>query len=338
MKRAKWISLAVVLAILLFVPSLSAFAGDTVKLKYGSTQGVKHTFSKADVAWIDYIQGASNNRIKITPYWGATLLSRRENTKELIQGVADLGYISPRTGYPLMLGSLGFPYGVGDWKIVERVFVDVRKQFPALDAEWSELKIMAYSVASNYQLISTKPVRSVADLKGMIVKATGVYVEVIKQLGGDGIFVPMGETYMALQKGTIDACLAPYSTVTAFKFNEVAKYITEMNLTSSVRPSRAMNLKSYNKLPKDLQALMDKSVQVWSDEDNQWRYKDDLAGIELAKSTGVEIITLPRAELDKVYAAAKKAMLKEAAKMDAKGLPGTELFNAVRAAVDKYGQ
>lgn len=337
MKGSKWIGFIIICFVFTIGFSGNGFAADVINLTYGGSEGANHTFSKADQEWIDHIHKVTNNRVKITPYWGGTLLSRRENTEELIKGVADLGYISPRTGYPLMLGSLGFPFGVGDWKVVWNIYKDIRKEFPELDEEWSALKIMAYSVSSNYQLLSTKPVRTVADLKGMIVKATGSYVDVIKELGGDGIYVPMGETYVALQKGTIDACFAPYSTVDAFKFNEVAKYITVMDLTSSVRPTRGMNLDSYNKLPKDIQKIFDESVEFWSDRDNYWRNADDEKGIELAKSTGVEIITMPKEELAKVYKAAENAMAKEAAGLDEKGLPGTKLFKAIRAKIEKSG-
>jgi TRAP-type C4-dicarboxylate transport system substrate-binding protein len=315
-------------------PAISA--EKIIELKLGSTQSVTHTFSKADVAWMEKMHKDTNGRVKITPYWGSTLLSRRENTQELIKGVADLGYISPRTGYPLMLGSLGFPYGVGDWKIVWRIYEELRKEFPEIDAEWAKLKIMAWSVSSNYQLMSTKPVRSAADFKGMIIKATGAYAEVAKTLGGSGIFTPMGETYSALQKGTIDGCFAPYSTIKAFKFNEVAKYVTVLNLTSSVRPTRAMNLDSWNRLPKDIQEIFEKSIEFWSLEDNKWRDADDVTGIEIAKKSGVEFIELPPDELAKVYKAAEIAMLKEAAKLDEKGLPGTKIFNEVRRLVEKY--
>jgi TRAP-type C4-dicarboxylate transport system substrate-binding protein len=170
----------------------------------------------------------------------------------------------------------------------------------------------------------------------MIVKATGAYKTVIKELGGEGIFVPMGETYVALQKGTIDAALAPVSTIKAFRFDEVAKYVTNLNLTSSVRPTRAMNLNSWNKkLPKDLQVIFEKSIDFWSAEDNKSRYGDDLLGIDIAKKSGVEFINLPSQELAKVYKSAETAMLKEAAKLDGKGLPGTKLFKEVRRLVEK---
>jgi TRAP-type C4-dicarboxylate transport system substrate-binding protein len=336
-KGLKWIGVAIVCTVLISFGT--AFAADApIKLVYGAAEGINHTFSKADLEWIDAIKKMSNGRIEVTPYWGGTLLSRRENTEELIKGVADLGYISPRTGYPLMLGTLGFPYGVGDWKVVAKVYKDLRQEFPEIDAEWSALKIMAYSVSSNYHLISRKPVRSAADFKGLMVKATGAYVEAVKALGGEGLYTPMGETYVALQKGTMDACLAPYSTIVAFKFNEVAKYVTVLDLTSAVRPTRAMNLDKYNKLPKDVQEILDKSVDVWSDADNEWRDKDDQEGLELAKKSGMEIITLPKAELDKIYAATEKAMLAEAKKLDDQGLPGTKIFWATRKLIDKYNK
>ncbi|MBN1256046.1 MAG: TRAP transporter substrate-binding protein DctP [Deltaproteobacteria bacterium] len=328
-----------VLALLLVIPLGSAYAADdTINLTYGASEAIMHTFSKADVAWIKKIEEDTKGRVKITPYWGATLLSRRENTEELIKGVADLGYVSPRTGYDLMLGSLGFPYGVGDWKTVVKIYDKLDKKFPELDGEWSKMKIMAKSVSSNYHLLSRKPVRTVADFKGLTVKATGAYNAIIKELGGEGVNIPMGETYVALQKGTIDACLAPYSTLVAFKFNEVAKYITVLNLTSSIRPTRGMNLDSWNKLPKDIQKIFDKSVEFWSNEDNKWRDLDDVEGVELAKKTGCEFIELSKEDLAAVYKAAEKAMLSEAAKLDAKGLPGTKLFKEVRSLVDKYAK
>jgi TRAP-type C4-dicarboxylate transport system substrate-binding protein len=97
-----------------------------------------------------------------------------------------------------------------------------------------------------------------------------------------------------------------------------------------------MNLDSWNRLPKDIQEIFEKSIEFWSLEDNKWRDADDVAGIEIAKKSGVEFIELPPDELAKVYKAAEIAMLKEAAKLDEKGLPGTKIFNEVRRLVEKY--
>jgi TRAP-type C4-dicarboxylate transport system substrate-binding protein len=307
---------------------------ETIELTYGQTESAEHTFSQADQLWIDKIEKDTKGQVHITPYWGATLVSRAENTAELIAGVADLAYLSPRTGYPIMLGTLGYPFGVGDWQSDVAIYDKVFDKFPEIDAEWSALKIMAKSVASNYQLISTKPVRNLDDCKGMIIKATGMYIDACKALGADSFYVAMGETYTALQKGTIDACLAPYDTLTSFNFYEVAKYVTVIDLQSAVRPSRGMNWDSYNSLPANIQKIFDKSIAFWSEEDNIARERVNQEGIDIAKANGVEFITLSDADLAELYAIMDTVCRAEAAKLDAEGLPGTGIYDEVRRLAD----
>ncbi len=44
-------------------------------LTYGNSLSPNHTFSQADKDWISYVEQASNGRIRITPFWSATLIS-----------------------------------------------------------------------------------------------------------------------------------------------------------------------------------------------------------------------------------------------------------------------
>jgi TRAP-type C4-dicarboxylate transport system substrate-binding protein len=309
-----------------------------IVLTYGQTEGPEHTFSQADQLWIDKIEKDTNGRVDIVPYWGATLLSRAENTAELIAGVADLGYLSPRTGFPIMLGTLGFPFGVPDWETDVAIYDELFEKFPEMDAEWAALKIMAKSVASNYQLISTKPVRTLDDFKGMIIKATGMYIDAMKALGADSFYVAMGETYVALQKGTIDACLAPYDTLKSFSFYEVAKYVTILDLQSAVRPTRGMNWDSYNSLPADIPKIFDDSIAFWSLEDNKARERVNQEGIALAEEHGVEFIELSAADLAELYKVMDTVCRAEAAKLDDEGLPGTEIYEELRRLVEEYAK
>jgi len=309
---------------------------ETIKLTYGSTQGPDHTFSQADLLWIDKIEEDTNGQVRIMPFWGATLVSRAENTAELIAGVADLSYLSPRTGFPIMLGTLGFPFGVGDWETQVQIYDELFEKFPEIDDEWTDLKVMAKSVASNYQLISTVPVRTLDDFEGLLIKATGMYIDVCKALGADAFYVPMGETYIALEKGTIDACLAPYDTLKAFRFYEVAPYVTVLNLQSAVRPARGMNWDSYNSLPPDIQQIFDDSVAFWSLEDNKARERVNQEGVELAEQAGVEFIELSVEDYAELYEIMDTVCRAEAAKLDAEGLPGSLIYEEVRRLVEEY--
>lgn len=311
---------------------------EPIELTYGQTESAEHTFSQADQLWIDYIYERTGGQVQITPYWGATLVSRAENTSELIAGVADISYLSPRTGFPIMLGTLGYPYGVPDWETDVAIYDELFEKYPEIDAEWSALKIMAKSVASNYHLISTKPVRTIEDFEGMIIKATGMYIDVANALGAESFYVSMGETYTALQKGTIDACFAPYDTLKSFNFYEVAKYVTVLDLQSAVRPSRGMNWDSYNSLPGDIQDIFDESVDYWSLEDNKARERVNQEGLELARANGVEFIELSPQDLAELYRIMDAVCRAEAAKLDAEGLPGTDIYEEVRRLAEEYSQ
>lgn len=312
---------------------------EVIELKYGSINPANHHYSTADMAWIEKIQKDTNGRVKITPYWGATLVSSREATDELIKGVADIGYCAPaysKLPFDLHKGTLAMCYGVPDYKDRREIYKAVTAKFPQIEGEFAGLKLLATSVGSTYQLISTKPVRTLNDFKGMKIKATGVYAAIVKELGGEGVNIPMAETYVALQKGTIDAALAPYDTLAAFKFAEVAKYVTVLDMTSFVYPTRGMNINSYNKLPPDIQKIFDKSMPFYNDQDDIGRKKADQEGLDFGKQMKVEFINLSKADMTKLIEIQDKVLAAEAKKLDDKGLPGTAIFKEIRAQAAKY--
>ena len=53
---------------------------------------------------------------------------------------------------------------------------------------------------------------------------------------------------------------------------------------------------------------------------------------------GVEFIELPKEDLKTFYKGLERAALKEAARLDKMGLPGTAVFKEVRGLIEKYTQ
>ena len=310
---------------------------EVITLTYGSLYGSTHTFSKADVEWMDKIVADTDGEVDFDVYWGATLISRTESCAELVAGVADLAYIGPgysAFGYDIDNAVLGWYYGVPSYYARRWLHKTIWNEFPEYRAEFEDMKIMCTAVSSTYQLLTTTPVRTLDDLQGLRIKATGSFIDMINALGGEGISWPMGEVYSSLQKGDIQGALVPYSTIQEFSFHEVAKYMTILDLTSGCRPARAMNLDAYNSLPADIQQLFDESITYWEEQDDMWRDGDDVTGKELGEQEGMEFIELSAEDLDTIYDSLDPIMRESAAGLDDKGLPGTEIYERIRELID----
>jgi TRAP-type C4-dicarboxylate transport system substrate-binding protein len=346
MKKVLFILLVLVLALSLGIVGCTATGEEeeeeeepeVITLTYGSLYGSTHTFSKADVEWMNKIEAETDGQIDFEVYWGATLISRTESCAELAAGVADLAYIGPgysAAGYDIDNAVLAWYYGVPSYYARRWLHKTIWEEFPEYRAEFADMKVMCTAVSSTYQLLTNTPVRTLDDLAGLRIKATGAFSNMINALGGEGANVPMGEVYTALQKNDIQGALVPYSTIQEFSFHEVAKYMTILDLTSGCRPARAMNLDAYDSLPAEIQQIFDDSTLYWEQRDDYWRDADDITGKALGEQKGMEFIELPAEDLATVYDSLEPIMLGVAAGLDAKGLPGTDIFLRIRELIDE---
>ncbi|MEO6341132.1 MAG: hypothetical protein ABIO39_13905, partial [Caulobacteraceae bacterium] len=66
-------------------------ASKVYQISYGSPYPPSHPFSRADISWMKYVQAKAKGRLKITPYWGGTLIGSDSAVSEIRHGVADAG-------------------------------------------------------------------------------------------------------------------------------------------------------------------------------------------------------------------------------------------------------
>lgn len=78
-------------------------------------------------------------------------------------------------------------------------------------------------------LLSHKPVRTLADIRGQKIRAPGgapLHIEPFRKLGASPLSMPLGEVLPAMQNRTIDGAIASFSVFNAFKYYDVAKGLT----------------------------------------------------------------------------------------------------------------
>lgn len=106
-------------------------------------------------------------------------------------------------------------------------------------------------------LVSKKPINSVDDIKGLRFRAyeNKVYMGAWEALGANPIIISWGETYSALQQGTVDAATSTIGQLYGMKFTEVAPYVTRIN-EYSAEAILVCNADTWDKLSADQQAVI----------------------------------------------------------------------------------
>lgn len=82
-----------------------------------------------------------------------------------------------------------------------------------------------------YVLLTTKPVRTLDDLKGMRLRSGGApYSRWAENFGATPVNLPVGDTFEAMSQGTIDGTMASIVDMLSFRLLDVAKYVTNVPL------------------------------------------------------------------------------------------------------------
>ncbi len=111
--------------------------------------------------------------------------------------------------------------------------------------------------------VSKKPLDGVEDLKGLKMRAPeGLVQSVFAAAGASPVNLPGSEVYTGLSKGVIDAAdYTVFSTNQSAGLNEVAPHPVYPGFHSLPLLEIAMNLKEWNELPEDIQAIMTTSAR-----------------------------------------------------------------------------
>ncbi len=129
-----------------------------------------------------------------------------------------------------------------------------------LKDEFSEVHPLCFSCADRSVIHAYAPVRSIEDMKNLKLHVqTRLAGEAIRVLGAQPVPMPGEELPAALTGGVVDGCVDPWHMVPTFRLNDVLKNHTEFSdLSLSSRTyALVMNKAAYERLPRDLQAVLD---------------------------------------------------------------------------------
>ncbi|MDQ2928925.1 MAG: TRAP transporter substrate-binding protein [Pseudomonadota bacterium] len=216
-------------------PSLAA-AQATLTLRAADVQPAGYP----DVVAIEHmghkLEAATNGRIKLKMFPGGVLGSEKEEIEQTQVGAIDilraslgpLGPVVPDVNVfnmPFVFRNEAHMRAVIDGPIGDAMLAKIT-------ASPAKLVALGWMDSGSRSLYTKKPVRSIADLKGMKIRMIGnpLFVDTMNAMGGNGISMGYGEVFSALQTGVIDGAENnPPSYYTANHFAAGAKYYTLTN-------------------------------------------------------------------------------------------------------------
>jgi TRAP-type C4-dicarboxylate transport system substrate-binding protein len=122
---------------------------------------------------------------------------------------------------------------------------------------------LGYEPGIGNRLLTTKPIKTLADFKGMKIRCLGTFGNWMAKLGATPVGVPIPELYMALKLGTVDGVISGTGVLEGQKLYEVAKYL-QLPAASSSEPLHILvNQGEWNALPDDLKSIMTLVTRDW---------------------------------------------------------------------------
>lgn len=318
------------LSIILLIGFTAGAVFAKTKLTYNNYLPPTHFTSKLSEAWCKEVEKRTNGEVVLMYFAGGQLLKGQKVFEGVVQGIADIGFTNiayTRGRFPEMEMCdlpLGMPSGWVSTHVANKFYQKYKLK------EFDKAKIL-YFCASGPSLIGTKkPVRTLSDLKGQTLRATGRIADTAEALGATSRPIAIGETYEAVKRNVISGIMLPLEVLKAFRLGELVKYCTADWQVGNVYTFYAvMNKRKWDKLPAHIQKIIEEVNAEWIEKSAVGWNDVDREGAEFFKSKGGQIIQLSNEEANKWNQAVVPVIDSYKQDMTKKGLSMDELNSRI---------
>jgi TRAP-type mannitol/chloroaromatic compound transport system substrate-binding protein len=142
---------------------------------------------------------------------------------------------------------------------------------------------------------SDTPIMTVDDIKGLKFRAAGDGGAILDRMGASVISMSAGEIYEAMQRGVIDAYEAAAPSIDwSLGLQEAGKYVIASEVRCPCDPTVFfVNEEQWEKLPSDLQHLVQDEVQAWTMLNHTFMVYQDPIDLQNFLDFGCEVYHLP---------------------------------------------
>ncbi len=286
------------------------------------------------VPMAEALQATSDGKLTIKIYpAGALGKGPREQYNRAVDGIADItfgiaGYTSqqfPRT----LLAELP-----GVASTTAAATEAMWRAYPGyLKDDFADVKLLALWTNDTTVLITRdKPVRTMADLKGLKIRAPSkLAAGLLEAWGAVPQTMPITKVYTAMQTGVIDGVFVGASAIRSFKLAEVGKYFTVGLPPTFTAFYLIMNRGVWDGLTEKEKAMIDKVSGGETSRKAAAAYgKAGESGLKVAADAGRGIVTLSKDAQEPFSKAAQQYVDSVVADRESKGVPAKAILATMK--------
>ncbi|MBI4634653.1 MAG: TRAP transporter substrate-binding protein DctP [Deltaproteobacteria bacterium] len=249
----------------------------------------------------DLVEQGTKGRIKFQYFFGGSLIAKPQFVDAVSKGIADIslgpgGFVSgkiPAMSIFEIYGAINFDKFLEIQKAIEPTMIKV---FEPKDVR----PIMVLYNPDTVLAHRTKFLKAPDDWKGQKMRVSGRFQSTLAaKWGASPVFMPPGELFLALQRGTIDGHQLIVDIINGLKLYEVTPYLTMPNFSNNIE-FVTMNLKKWNAMTEADRAVFQRAldeIKVRMVQD----FKKDLEALKTTMaSKGAKIYYTTREE-DRAY-------------------------------------
>lgn len=260
MRKGRNIFIINLLFVLFVLISVSLASEETIKLTLADNTGPTGLRGEALNLFLEEVKKHTNGEVQIDVFWAESLLKGREILKGVQDGIVDIGFINTAyyPGQLVVNSSIAiFPRGPVQYNYVFEVNTRIIEEIPEFIDELQDFnqKLLYYYPSTPMAVACKEPIESLEDFKGKRIRAPGSwFLMQLEDAGAVPVSVPWGDTYMALQTGTIDGVYTGLESLHRAKLEEVAPNIFTMKeLWGATIFLYTVNMDKFNTLPENIQ-------------------------------------------------------------------------------------
>ncbi|MBN2404258.1 MAG: TRAP transporter substrate-binding protein DctP, partial [Coriobacteriia bacterium] len=203
-------------------------------------------------------------------YPGAALLDVTNTMHGVRDGIADMAFdvIFDRAAQPLGNACWRSLHLTSDIMAPVYAMRELRDYAPIMD-EFKENNVwpVFWTCAEANVIFSTVPINNVDDLRKVKIRANESPGYAFTELGCSGVVsMGSGELYEALERGTIEAAIAPYNLGVSLKLYEVAPYLIDSGFGVHHTMPYIINYELWEGFPQSLKDIFIECGEIAEDE------------------------------------------------------------------------